>query len=537
MLKIQVVLAGVFFLSCMLLLNLVVMHGNGTLTIPGGLLFRGDAESSFFGGSDPSELPIPVEEDDEGAPMFLPEGEEDEDDDNVAANLATITEDSSFNSTITSTLRSALPLPVPLKNKKPWLRYFKFAKKYFETRFRDEGTSRHRRSIYSNQLKGAKGASSFLHFNFSESNITRRCTEASLTVFQGPMLIGTCASFISKDFVFAATEYENRIPNPRYCYDKYNSYFKAALEDKNVSKRNQQLDIIDLFLPKRDMQILSYRKIVPVLYPWGGSFPHVIKDVMPRVMMSLPYLNANPQAKLLLEYSPVIQIFLRRLGVPLSRVIYTYEPTNHVHSLYRPGHHTLYQATVELAVPHCHPGPVSTGMYSSEIYNAMKALLVKRPDVPESERNLVIYVSRDGGHNSEMRRIDNESKMLKAVQKALESSQNLFGNNSSVLAPKFVHFKGGKMTLKEAIHTFQHARVVFGPHGGGMYNLVFAGAGARVIELSPDDYGKNEVARFSTVLGLKYHGFVKKDLNHLRICSETTLLFSLQNSFISKEER
>jgi hypothetical protein len=413
-----------------------------------------------------------------------------------------------INDDLTNLMRASLPLPNG-NFKKPAYRRVGNAAKYFLEKFEAEGTTRVRPSIYSFELM--EYGKSFYNFSFQNSEYTQRCTKASVTVFDGPAMIGTCASLITSDFVFAVTEYEKRIPNPRYCYDKYNDYFKAALESEDNSSLNQPLDILNLFLPQKNMLTITVQQLVPVLYPYGSSFPHVIKDVMPRVMLSLPYLNENPGAKLLLEWSKPVEIFLARLGVPSARVIWVAEQTGHYRSLYRPAHRTVYQATQEIAVPHCYPGPVSTGMYSSEIYHAIKEMLVQAPDFNDSDRNLVIYVSRDGGHNSKMRRIDNEFQLLNKVEKSLKKQSEAI-QKLGYPAPEFLRFQGGSMTLRQAIQTFQRARVVFGPHGGGMYNLIFAGTGTHVIEISPDDYGKNEVARFSTVLGLNYHGFIKRGM-------------------------
>eukprot|EP00475_Leptophrys_vorax_P013554 TRINITY_DN19921_c1_g1_i1.p1 TRINITY_DN19921_c1_g1~~TRINITY_DN19921_c1_g1_i1.p1 ORF type:complete len:559 (-),score=114.72 TRINITY_DN19921_c1_g1_i1:43-1488(-) len=383
------------------------------------------------------------------------------------------------------------------------------AEEYFGAVFNKDGVGRTRRSIYSHELMSH--GESFLKFDFAPSNYTSRCSNASLSVFKGPVLIGSCGSLITRNFVFASTEYENRVPNPRYCYDKYNKHFKDALDSRDPSTLNQALDVVDLFLPKQEMVITAIERLVPILYPYGSSFPHVIKDVMPRVVLALPYLKAHPDAKILLEKSNTVEIFLKRLGVPLSKVMYLHENTHHARSMYRPAHRTVYEVLEELVAPLCHPGPISTGMYSSEIYHAMKELLVNAPDIPEEQRNLVVYVARDGGHNSEMRRIDNEAYLLDIVNQTLHENAEKFPA-LGIPIPELVKFDGGSMTLEQSIATFQRARIVFGPHGGGMYNLIFAAPGTHVIELSPDDYGKNEVARFSTVLGMNYHGFIKRNM-------------------------
>eukprot|EP00475_Leptophrys_vorax_P020627 TRINITY_DN2827_c0_g1_i1.p1 TRINITY_DN2827_c0_g1~~TRINITY_DN2827_c0_g1_i1.p1 ORF type:complete len:516 (-),score=139.38 TRINITY_DN2827_c0_g1_i1:115-1662(-) len=403
-------------------------------------------------------------------------------------------------------------LPVPELSEPAGRKEFKVwnPKNYFADRFEAEKTSIMRRSVYTHELI-AQGMP-FVHFNFSKSVYTPRCTEASVTVFKGPLLMGRCAALIGKEFVFAVNDFPRMVPDPRYCYDLYNNYFKTPLDTgKNL---NQHLNLLDLFLPTDNFTLVSEKKLVPIMFLWGYTFPHTVKDMMPRVMLSLPYLQANPEAKLLLEYSPMIESFLRRMQIPASRVKYTKDKTGQPRSHYKPSHGSVYEATEELALPHCHPGPMSTGIYTKEIYYALRELLLRTPHLPEADRNLIVYVARDGGDNSKMRRIDNEEQLLDAVNATLASNEEMFTANG-VRVPELVRFQGKGLSLDQSIEIFRRARVVFGPHGGGFYNLIFSAPGTRVIELTPDDYGKLEVARFSNLLDLDYHGYIKKGMSRV----------------------
>jgi capsular polysaccharide biosynthesis protein len=52
----------------------------------------------------------------------------------------------------------------------------------------------------------------------------------------------------------------------------------------------------------------------------------------------------------------------------------------------------------------------------------------------------------------------------------------------------FIAVDPGKLSVAEQIATFARAELIVGPHGAGLTNILFAGPGARVIELFPAGY-------------------------------------------------
>eukprot|EP00475_Leptophrys_vorax_P032978 TRINITY_DN514_c0_g1_i2.p1 TRINITY_DN514_c0_g1~~TRINITY_DN514_c0_g1_i2.p1 ORF type:complete len:531 (-),score=111.92 TRINITY_DN514_c0_g1_i2:71-1663(-) len=365
-----------------------------------------------------------------------------------------------------------------------------------------------RKSIYMNQVK--QHGDDYIRFQFTESDLTPRCTEAGVTTFPGPVLIGRCASLITKDIVMSVNDFPTLKNDPGYCQDLYVEHFKAGLDGgPNGELWNKPLNLSGLFVADRPMDVISHSRLVPIIMMYGSKFPHVVKDTMPRVMLSLPYMAAHPDAKLVVENSTTMVGMLERLGVPLSRVLFTKQGTRSPDSHFKPTHSTLYHASEELAYPHCAPGPMATGMYSAEVYQALRDLLVREETLPFEARNKIVYVSREGGDNSQMRRIDNEAQLMNNLKNALDQHWS----KTDPRRPEFVKFRGNVFTLEQSIELFRNARVVFGPHGGGFYNLIFAAPETRVVELSPDDYGKHEVARFATILGLDYRGYVKSGMS------------------------
>jgi len=406
----------------------------------------------------------------------------------------------------------------------------------FLNRTRFAKTGEMRKTVYTHQLLDY--GESFSKYVFNESLYNPRCTSASMTVFSGPILLGRCSSLISKEFVFAWNDFPKLIPDPRYCYDLYNQYFKAALDGE--APLNQPMNLSEHFVPKEDMLLVQVPKLVPILFVWGLVFPHTVKDTMPRVMLSLPYLAANPSAKLLMEQSAVTENFLRRMGVPDSRVHWIKRRISKMGSVFRETQNIIYEATEELAFPHCLPGPLHTGVYAPEIYHALRDVMVRAPPLPLEERNLIVYVARDGGDNSKMRRIDNEAKLLSKLNHTVNSLEEEF-ELRNVTAPQFIKFVGKGQTMESSIDIFRRARVVLGPHGGGFYNVLFSAPGTHVLELTPDDYGKNEVSRFSTILGLNYNGFIKRGMGRTETFGDvdiewmTSMVLHLYDSQIIQE--
>lgn len=298
-------------------------------------------------------------------------------------------------------------------------------------------------------------------------------------------VLGPCASIITPDTVFLTEDFPCQRNCKQYCGSLYQKY-----SDKRSMDSWELLDL-------KSTNVVREARLIPILFYWGHAFPHVVKDVMPRVVASLNYLNAHPEAKFLMDRSDAVDRFLRRLNVSEERVVFTEFHTPDTRSLYSPEYDRVYYADT-LVFPHCHPGPLVSGIYSKELYADLHKALV--PSSKDSIRDLVIYISREGGHNSSKRRINNELELVEALRRMVEPHA------------RFEYFKGNENTLDQALDLFASAKAVIGPHGGGFYNMIACSPGTIVLEFTPDDYGKNEVSRFAHKLDLDYHGFIKRGM-------------------------
>jgi capsular polysaccharide biosynthesis protein len=59
-------------------------------------------------------------------------------------------------------------------------------------------------------------------------------------------------------------------------------------------------------------------------------------------------------------------------------------------------------------------------------------------------------------------------------------------------------------TLDEQIALFRNARLIVGPHGAGLANMIFAAPGAVLYELLPDHYINSCINQLAQLRGLHY---------------------------------
>lgn len=95
-----------------------------------------------------------------------------------------------------------------------------------------------------------------------------------------------------------------------------------------------------------------------------------------------------------------------------------------------------------------------------------------------------IYVARTDSQN---RIAENEAELMEMLQR----------QGVSIVVP-------GSLTVSEQIATFRAARLVIGPHGAGMSNIVFCRPGSFVYEMLPRHYPNFAFNRIAQASGLNY---------------------------------
>ncbi len=101
-----------------------------------------------------------------------------------------------------------------------------------------------------------------------------------------------------------------------------------------------------------------------------------------------------------------------------------------------------------------------------------------------------IYVSRADTSGKTKRSVANEKELVEELKK----------RGFKVIIP-------GKHTLAEQVKMFKEAKVIMGPHGAGLTNLLFADNFKALIELFPENFQCNCFLKLSQINNAKeYHG-------------------------------
>jgi capsular polysaccharide biosynthesis protein len=87
--------------------------------------------------------------------------------------------------------------------------------------------------------------------------------------------------------------------------------------------------------------------------------------------------------------------------------------------------------------------------------------------VPKSQRTKIIYVPR---RSEWSRNVNNERELLAAIKQAFAHEE-------------LVVYRHAELSARDTIQLFEQAKLIIGPHGAGLTNLIFAAPGTPVVEL------------------------------------------------------
>ncbi|KAI3435029.1 hypothetical protein D9Q98_003081 [Chlorella vulgaris] len=189
-----------------------------------------------------------------------------------------------------------------------------------------------------------------------------------------------------------------------------------------------------------------YSGLATVVQRYGHMYYHFVEEALPRVALLMASGRLTSDVKLLTWGQPYEAEYLEMLGVSRSQLV-TYNASK------------VYCAD-RLLVPTPTPRitPPREGLQLVRQGLGVATL-------PEAQRDLLIYVSRQG---ESTRRVANEQALLQAIRAAFPQQQ-------------LVVYSGG-LAAADTIALFQRARVVLGPHGAGLSHILFAAPGTTVIE-------------------------------------------------------
>ncbi|KAJ4458596.1 hypothetical protein PAPYR_5562 [Paratrimastix pyriformis] len=205
---------------------------------------------------------------------------------------------------------------------------------------------------------------------------------------------------------------------------------------------------------------------------------------VPRLMMVRETLLAHPEMRIIISYwdRPFFREYLDLLGLFPQAVLIP----DSVHVL-------APQIIVPAPVPCGQNVPRLLLEMRDVIYAAMAQRGVLQETQPQPQREIVVI--RRGGK----RRVINHAEVMEALREQ-------FGDTYPV-----VEFTS--LSLIDTINMFRRARVIVGPHGAGLTNILYTQPGTPVVEFMKDDPNAC-YASLAANLGLPYYGFRVPGANH-----------------------
>jgi hypothetical protein len=210
---------------------------------------------------------------------------------------------------------------------------------------------------------------------------------------------------------------------------------------------------------------------------WGGAaFQHFILDALPKLALVLEPLHQDTEARLVTNTeSAFAKWVLQKLDLwhrTLPSIGWAVKSP------------FVYQAKRAVYVD---SGPAAKidGRVRHGVYARGTLLPLQRAlgVFEDPAQDVVIWVDRQSGHGR--RHLHDDIKA--GLQKALETLLHTTMVSASAWRPgdTLVEFKGSSGNYDDDLKLFQRARVVVGPHGGGLANAVLCKPGTALIELMP----------------------------------------------------
>lgn len=187
---------------------------------------------------------------------------------------------------------------------------------------------------------------------------------------------------------------------------------------------------------------------VSLIQRYSWMYYHFVEEALPRMALALPYLG--PETKVLTWGNKYEVQWLALMNVTQDRIV-RFDPEK-VYCIDR----LLF------------PTPTPKIEPPRESLVTLRTALKADPPLPPAARDLIIIVSRS---DQETRRLSNENAMVAALKAAFPMEKFLIVKQSDTPA--------GLYTLE----IFRRAKIILGPHGAGLSNMVFAAPGTTLIEI------------------------------------------------------
>ena len=226
-----------------------------------------------------------------------------------------------------------------------------------------------------------------------------------------------------------------------------NVFLESALSGPEILEANGILDRWTLPRPKR-----VQGQYCLISHPWSQRYYHWVIESLPRlaILERFPQLSSVP----LIVLGPLLGFqreSFKLAEVPSERIVEFDGDCWQLEKLYFP----------QVPAPSGNPSPHAVAW--------LRQRFLKREDLsPTASEPRRLYLTR---RDAAQRRLLNEPEIIEYLR----------GLGFEIICP-------GEMSFAEQIQTFRNAEIVVAPHGAAATNMVFAPAGATLIELFGDNY-------------------------------------------------
>lgn len=234
------------------------------------------------------------------------------------------------------------------------------------------------------------------------------------------------------------------------------------------------------------------RAILILCQHHGITYHHVIYEVLPRYILSIPILEADSSMLVAIDKSELLLSMLLRLGLDRKRII----------MLDTSDYNIWYGAGLLIYPPpvagHEETFPVSRGEQMQAVSEFLRSSIhpISPPEDQENRVPMILMMDRArqrswfSGECYEQRCLKNFEELEQALEQRFPYMN-------------FVVFRAGA-SLSDAISMFSSADVVIGIHGAGFQNVMFCKPGTTVIHIGSDTDYKWLADAFS----LSYHAVI-----------------------------
>ena len=226
-------------------------------------------------------------------------------------------------------------------------------------------------------------------------------------------------------------------------------------------------------------------KIVSVHQPNWENYYHWMAECLVRLVLLKEVLDADSEVRALVPAAKApkfIQESLDLIGLDEARLIRD-----------RAGPQQRYQASEITYVDWSPPLSELAAEELAALWYPPRAALqrVRRvlaePHPPVQERTHVLYLCRS--YPEQVRGIAQESTLVDGLRRIVGAGLVVFT---------------GKEPLRQQVELFRHARIVIGPHGAGLTNLLFCAPGTSVVEFPIVPMRLNHYGHLAAALDLDY---------------------------------